>query len=276
MVNYSNSFKHQIDKSIKAINSQNLEQETKLRAINIALEKHIVDMNNWLKDYTFSSQAEEIYFFKHLRPQIISKLFYYKTLLRWEATVLPDPELKKEFYLEKYSKIEQKLERLGYIDEYCNMNNSYNDTTYFIRHHNLSAVAIYTSEYVNYDSRLCTSQSIAVSKILYYRMLINYLTSKLQCENNHSQNNSQKLKWNYNTQNLYELIFALYHAKAFGDEKTPLSKITEVFEDITGVDLVGNLYKRWGSHKNLKKDNVSFMKTLASALENAIEEAKSK
>ena len=48
MVNYSNSFKHQIDKSIKAINSQNLEQETKLRAINIALEKHIVDMNNWL------------------------------------------------------------------------------------------------------------------------------------------------------------------------------------------------------------------------------------
>lgn len=270
MKNYSNTFQHQIEKTIEQIEEKNLEPEFRLKEIYAVLEKHIFEMNDWLKTYTFSDEKEEIYFFKYIRPQIVAKLFFYKTQLAWESK-MPIQDLdKKQFYIQKHNEIEQELNGLHYIDQYYTTNSSFNDTNYFMRHHNLSVLSIYTEEYINYDSRLCTPQCIAVAKLLNYKMLIAYLKSKFECkcecETKPPHIAFKKLKWNYNKQDIFELIFSLHYSNAVGDEKTPLIKIIEAFEMIFDKELKADTYKRLSNQKKRKKESTPFLNKISSIL----------
>lgn len=277
MENYSNTFQHQVAETIQEIDKSNSSLEHKYKTICIALAQHIAEMNDWLKTYTFSSDEEEIHFFKYVRPQIVAQLFHYKTLLKWESKIFIDTELEKQFYLNKQSKLEHKLNNLTYIDNYYKMKSTYNDSMYFVRHNNLIAVGIYTKEYINYDARLCTPKCLAVSKLLSYKMLNEKIKSKFQYGNKGSIKEFKKLKWNCSKQNIYELIFALHHANAVGENgRATLSRIIEAFEIIFDLELKGQAYTRWGHQKNQKKDNVGFLRKITSILENTIETSKNK
>ena len=274
MRNYSNIFQHQVAQTIQEIEQKNLDQETQLKTICLALEQHIVEMNDWLTGYTFSNEEEEIYFFKYIRPDMIANLFYYKTRLLWESKTPIKIGDQKQFYLKKHTKIESKLKRLTYINQYYKMNSSFNDSMYFVRHHNLSAMALYTREYINYDSRLCTPQCLAVSKLLSYKMLITYLKSKFKTGNKEALDTFPKLTWSSSKQNMYEIIYALHCSEAIGEGKTSLSKIAQAFERIFDVALQEHVYKRWVNQKRRKKESTSFLRKLTVALENKIESSK--
>lgn len=276
MKNYSNTFQYKIEQNIKAIEQENLEPECRIKALYIAIETGVLEMNNWLKTYKFCDEREEIYFFKHIRPQIVSKLLFYKTLLRWESKIPIQDLDKKQFYIQKHSKIEQQLNGLHYIDQYLSTNNSFNDTNYFTRQYNLSALSIYTEEYFNYDSRLCTPQCIAVTKLLNYKMLIAYLKSEFESNTKASSNSFQRLKWNFSKQDLFELIFALHYSKAIGEGDTSLAKTIHPFEIIFDIKLKAEVYKRWLNQKKRKKELTPFLQNITTILQNTIKIAKDK
>ena len=45
------------------------------------IEKKLKEMFKWLKKHVFETYQEEIYFFKELKPRMVSKLLFYKELL---------------------------------------------------------------------------------------------------------------------------------------------------------------------------------------------------
>ena len=44
------------------------------------IEKKLKEIHKWLKKHVFLSVQEEIYFFKELKPKMVSKLLFYKEL----------------------------------------------------------------------------------------------------------------------------------------------------------------------------------------------------
>ena len=51
----------------------------------VLVEKYIKKLQKEIVKKTFTSQTEEIYFFKHIKPQIFSKLIYYGKLFNIES-----------------------------------------------------------------------------------------------------------------------------------------------------------------------------------------------
>ncbi|UPF15962.1 RteC domain-containing protein, partial [Flavobacterium psychrophilum] len=49
------------------------------------IERKIKELYNWLKTYAFESLSEEIYFFKELKPKLVSRLIFYKNILKLES-----------------------------------------------------------------------------------------------------------------------------------------------------------------------------------------------
>jgi len=49
------------------------------------IEMKLKELHKWLKMHVFKTLQEEIYFFKELKPRMVSKLLFYKELLKLEA-----------------------------------------------------------------------------------------------------------------------------------------------------------------------------------------------
>ena len=60
------------------------------------IEKKLKEMFNWLKKHVFKTLQEEIYFFKELKPRMVSKLLYYKELLNVESSLPPSKKNKRK------------------------------------------------------------------------------------------------------------------------------------------------------------------------------------
>lgn len=44
------------------------------------IEMKLKELHKWLKNHVFKTLQEEIYFFKELKPRMVSKLLFYKKL----------------------------------------------------------------------------------------------------------------------------------------------------------------------------------------------------
>jgi len=71
------------------------------------IEKKLKEMFKWLKKHVFETYQEEIYFFKELKPRMVSKLLYYKELLNSESSLPPSKKNKRKHYEELLSKTHQ-------------------------------------------------------------------------------------------------------------------------------------------------------------------------
>ena len=69
------------------------------------IEKKLKEMFKWLKNHVFKTLQEEIYFFKELKPRMVSKLLFYKELLNLETSLPPSKKNKRKHYEELLSRI---------------------------------------------------------------------------------------------------------------------------------------------------------------------------
>jgi hypothetical protein len=60
------------------------------------IEKKLKEIYLWLKTHVFNTLQEEIYFFKELKPRMVSKLLFYKELLKLETSLPPSKKNKKK------------------------------------------------------------------------------------------------------------------------------------------------------------------------------------
>lgn len=90
-INYFNEFEREYE-VLK--NTSNDILATSLEIIHY-IEKKLKEIYKWLKKYVFQTPQDEIYFFKELKPRMVSKLLYYKELLKLETSLPPSKKNKK-------------------------------------------------------------------------------------------------------------------------------------------------------------------------------------
>ena len=227
----------------------------------------------------FNTLHEEIYFFKHTKPQILSNLIYYAKLFNIESK---RPRSSSKFQV-KY--LNREINRLQvFFNDNLEFYHYYRrgattlDEQYFVRGKS-DLRATTETFHLSIDENFSTSQDGTVATIMAYDMLIVYLQQEIEKLETHTDNpktdlmnHTSKLFWTGNKTELIELIYALHSSGAINSGTADIKEMASLFEQVFNVDL-GNYYHTFIEIRARKGSKTKFLDRLQETLLKRFEES---
>lgn len=219
------------------------------------------------------SQEQEIYFFRHIKPQFTSKLVYYNFIYKME-TKMPHGGNK---IVKKY--LNSELGKLkGFFDsnldfyKYHRTGNNYLDYKYFVRG-NFDIKLTLDSFYFEMDRDFSTSHDFKVAEIMAHDLIQVYIEDRLlKLSKKKPKEKSQvshkgKQTWTGSKVALTELLYALHAEGVFNNGTSDLKEVAECFEEAFNIDL-GQYHRAFIEIRERKTDPTKFLSTLKETLSN--------
>src|SRR5690554_776017 len=259
-------YKQAIENLEEQINKLHFEQSDLLvsyeKAIKLILAK-ISELKQHVLDIGFKNQQEEIYFFEHQKPALVSKLIYYNAVYKIETKKPYGEKQIKRFLNKELSKLKKFFDNNIDFYKYYRSNNSFLDENFFMRGKHDIRLWLDTY-YFEADHRFCTSHDYKVAKILANDLIQDYLEDQLN--NNHKKPlNNTSLNWTGSKTALTELIYALYEQGVFNNGNADIKLIAKTFETAFNIDL-GDFYHTFMELKARKINRTKFLDSLCEAL----------
>jgi len=236
-------------------------------------EKCIKQLRRKVIDIGFDSKDEEISFFKHIKPQIFSRLIYYVKLFSIESKRPRSSSKYQVKYLNNHiNKLQVFFNDNLEFYHYYRRGATTLDEEYFIR--GKSDLRLPTESYHFFiDEQFSTCQDTTVATIMAYDMLIVYLQQeikKILNNTNHNKINpmkqsSSKLFWTGSKTDLIELIYALHSSGAINSGTADIKEMASLFEKMFNVDL-GNYYHTFIDIRARKCSKTKFLDRLTEVL----------
>ncbi|MBP0612477.1 RteC domain-containing protein [Chryseobacterium sp. cx-311] len=256
----------QIIENIEAEDLSNIERFEKIvMETDLALR----DLKAWVSVFEFDSVAEEVIFFKEIKPMFSAEFMFRSKILELEVSKPNAGQMILKSYYES------ELQTLkGFVDEYSDFYSYYRrsatylDNQYFVR----GAVDLKMTtdgNMHNFDERFTTPADPLVARIVANDRLEQYLLRNIyQLEGYYYEKFTEKspLTWTGSKSALVELLYALHLTHSFNGGSTELSEAVKVFEKTFNMDL-GNFYKTLNEVKNRKTGRTKFLQSLQERLE---------
>lgn len=242
-----------------------LERES--HAIEV-IRTHTYALKNFIHDYSFGSQAEEIEFFKNIKPMFVSQLLYHNELFEIEVTRPLEKEPIMQHYSEALRRIQAFVASNMELYKYYRFGSTYLDTRYF-----LSDRTNETATEVMYDPAFCTPFDHKFCIIKAYEMLKENLTQRIAnadrfCEDGQSI----VLQWTGSKAALIELIYALQLSGVFNKSECDIKMIAVYFEKMFQVNL-GNYYRTYKDIQIRKTGKTLFLDELREKLSQRLDDS---
>jgi len=235
------------------------------------IEKKLKEMFNWLKKHVFKTLQEEIYFFKELKPRMVSKLLYCKELVNVESSLPPSKKNKRKHYEEWLAKIHQYGLNNREFYQYYRSRTTVKDEDFFVRR---SYKNIFRDDccLINYDSKLCTSHDYNVAIIIANDMLTGYLENKLDELNGtrtaYSPMNN-KITWTGTKIEMAEMIYGLHYKQMLNNGNIDIKEIARGFSIAFNIDFDEKaLYRCLQDIKKREPLNAIFLQDLSDVANN--------
>jgi len=242
-------------------------------------ERWIKTLREEVVRHGFGSIQEEIFFFKHIKPQIFSKLIYYSKLFNIESK---RPRSSSKFQIKYLNNQIDKLQvffndNLEFYHYYRRGATSL-DEQYFVRgKSDLRSTTDFFNFYI--DEKFSTCQDGTVAAIMAYDMLIVYLQQEIEKLENYKDNQNTNLMkqpsrifWTGNKTDLIELIYALQSSGAINSGTADIKEMATLFEQIFNIDL-GNYYHTFIEIRARKGSRTKFLDRLQESLLKRFEES---
>lgn len=271
---YSNEFYNDLQLLFDEINRNNRNSIIAANQIIIIINKKIKELHHWLKKHIFPTIEDEIYFFKYVKPKLISQLIYYTKIVEIESNS-PIPKKIKIKYLEKeLEQIFQYSEKNKHFNQYYRSGSKHYDNQYFTRTRG-KQLNYYECHIINYDIRVSTPHDYCVAQIIANDLLVNYLEKKLAHIRSKSPTNRlPTLNWTGNKIDLIELIYALQKQKVVNHGNIDIKDLALSIGQIFNMELEDNIYRSYIDIKNRKEDKTKFLNKLSKTLIDDIEDEK--
>lgn len=238
-----------------------------LQDLLLTVKKNIIENG-------FGSDAEEIHFFRTIKPQILGKLIFYNKVYRIETTCPVDNGKMHHGY---FSTQLANLKR-EYIEHICNSDfyryyrsgRTDRDENYFKRG-NINYHDGLNSFVFEIDPAFSTFFDYKVSRIIANELLYTYLLTKINPEENpdmilQKPENSKDIFWTDTKNALIELIYALYAAGVISHGKIGIRKISLMFQILFRIPL-GDLHHAFHRMKTRSGSRTVFLDQLKLSLE---------
>ncbi len=241
------------------------------------VEKCIRKLQKQIVGKDFETQADEIYFFKHVKPQIFSKLIYYIKLFSIESKRPRGKDVAQVKYLQ------QQIDKLQtFFNDNLEFYNYYRrgamsmDEQYFVRGNRDLRMPLESFHFL-IDDEFSTCQDGTVATIMAYDMLIVYLRKEVDDLNNNMEptkntpmEKPSKLFWTGGKTELIELLYALHTSKCINGGTVDIKELASHFEYFYNVDL-GNYYHTFIDIRSRKSSRTRFLDRLIELLNQRME-----
>ncbi len=235
-----------------------------------------------VRQHEFTSNENEIHFFKHIKPSIYSKIKFFSKLYQF-LLARPQGSIKKQrsFIDAEIEKLQRDYkENLDFV-KYYREGSTYLDRYYFLRGKDEVQLITDTSHYLT-DAEFSTSHDNLVAKIMAYDLLINHYQKLLQ-ELRFTESQGQQspygvlghytkrgFKWTGSKTDLIELIYGLQASGAIEDGTAAINAMVNACEELFELEL-GNPYRTFLEIKERKKDQTKFLDEMKIALQQKME-----
>lgn len=236
------------------------------QAITIIL-KSINELKKVTTKSNFKAEAEEIQFFKEIKPQFTSKLIYFNRVYKIE---MKKPNggnrVLKKYYNNELLKLKAFFDNELEFYQYFRSGSTYLDFKYFFRG-KFDIKLVLDSYYFETDTSFATSHDFKVATILANDLIELYIENQLiMLENKENTEKSQrkhnvKMTWTGSKVALVELMYALHTEGVFNNGAADLKEIAEYFEHIFDIDL-GQYRRVFLEIRARKSDKTKFITTI--------------
>ncbi|MGZ5284861.1 MAG: RteC domain-containing protein [Kaistella sp.] len=237
------------------------------------IDAAIRDLKSLLRETAFSSEAEEVHFFKNLKPMFVAQFIYCSKVLQIEAAK-PNAgqHMLKDYYEYELQHLKNFVDEHRDFYEYYRRKATYLDQKYFVRKQfdfkmNMDA------QLYHFDEAFTTSHDHLVSRIIANDRLEGYLLSCIHSiEGYFYEKFSDKspLTWSGSKSGLIELLYALHVMHCFNGGSGDFSETVKFVSKSFNID-PGNIYKTLHEIKNRKTGRTKFLNALAESLDHHFE-----
>jgi len=232
----------------------------------LLIDESIRKLKEMISDHHFATIAEEVHFFKKLKPQFISKFIYYSTILDLESHK-PSAGNKT---LKKYYEAEQEKLKSFYLENaefygYYRREATYLDHKVFVRNSYDLKMKLSFGFY-NFDTSFTTSHDHLIARFMASQQMDKYLKKQLEnLSDNVSTKTLSPLVWSASKVGLIELVYALYQMRCFNGGNVELSEVIKFVEKSLDTDL-GNFHKTIFEIRNRKQGPTKFLHLISDHL----------
>lgn len=283
MQNYFNQLHQSMVERIQVVDSEH-KSRYYLKVIEI-IENSLNELKTFFLSIKEVDDQDEIYYFKYLKPTIVSKLIVYQRLRQLEI------EKPHGTFEDKIEQLELELKRYTrYFKankdfvQYIRSENTSFDARYFIRK-NAKLYPITESFSCEIDYQHGTGYDYRLAVLKAHEELEFFIYEQLDAIKNPSHKNNfeilspydstcgtKKLNWTISQADLVELIYGLYTMKAFNHGRSEIKEIAEFLEEKFNVKL-NNVYRSFSDIKNRKSvDRFKFISQMLGHLDNISDE----
>lgn len=276
MIEFSESLLEELQTQLNRIHSESADpimySQKAIKILIPALEK----LKTFFIKYNVENKAEEIIFFRDIKPTFASKLIYYNEVFNI-ATHKPFTTKKsiRKYYTSELKKLQSYFDENIEFYKYCRTGNRLLDAKYFLRRKHDIRLSL-DSFYLQADHRFSTSHDYTVARIIANDLIKQYLENELALLSDNVKpartNPSQIIKWTGSKVALIELIYALHAESLFNDGTAELKETVSHFEKVFHIEL-GQFNRTFLEIRSRKSDRTKFLNALTRTLETRMENA---
>lgn len=236
------------------------------------LQRSLEDMRTYIVNHPFSNKEEEIYFFKHIKPEVLSRLLYFTEIYNTEMRKPHGSiEVLKKYYNDRLDELTSYFESNLDFYQYYRSKATHLDYHYFVRGHIDFKLCPNCVPY-DRDPEFSTCYDHKAAQILANDMLCIYLNKKLHgvdkqviIAKSRSFLPEHPFRWTATKIAAVELGYAIYAAGILNNGQADIKEIMTFMEASFQIDL-GDYYRTYITMKDRKKDRTSFLNSLIKSL----------
>lgn len=253
------------------VDNWNISVEVVLDVVEF-LQRSLEDMRTYIVNHPFSNKEEEIYFFKHIKPEVLSRLLYFTEIYNTEMRKPHGSiEVLKKYYNDRLDELTSYFESNLDFYQYYRSKATHLDSHYFVRGHIDFKLCPNCVPY-DRDPEFSTCYGHKAAQILANDMLCIYLNKKLHgvdkqviIAKSRSFLPEHPFRWTATKIAAVELGYAIYAAGILNNGQADIKEIMTFMEASFQIDL-GDYYRTYITMKDRKKDRTSFLNSLIKSL----------
>ena len=228
---------------LKKIESSDLNILKKSLEASLVLGDAFQRLRDFITNYTFKSEAEEIEFFKVIKPRLYHRLIYYRKVYNIEMNRPVGVESQKAYLIDEIKAINRYNTKRSDFVRYYRSGLTHLDSLYYLRGRIDTALYLESFHYER-DPKFSTNADFKVAKLLANELLSAYLKGELESLEyvktaSTDSLPSVRLTWQDSKTDLTELIYLLDSKRSFGN--VPLSQLAAYIAKVFNIQLDTNL-----------------------------------
>jgi len=232
--------------------------------IILLIVKYLAEVKEHVLKTGFNSVNDEIYFFKHEKPNLVSKLIYYNSIYKIETKKPYGEKSIKKYLIKELKKLKKFFDNNIDFYKYYRSNHSFLDEKMFVRGEHDIKLWLDT-HYFQSDHSFSTSHSYKVAKIIANDLIQVYIEDQINNMRNKDRPDTFVLTWTASKTAMTELIYALYSEGVFNSGNADIKLIARTFEDTFNICL-GDFYHTFMELKARKINRTKFLDSLSETL----------